>query len=74
MQMFDASKGLFHLFFSNDDDTFYTDSYIKTRLGFYLYNKLISMKYNYVYGFSGGEHTDCVLTCYDKLCCTGYAL
>lgn len=67
MQMFDASKGLFHLFFSNDDDTFYTDSYIKTRLGFYLYNKLISMKYNYVYGFSGGEHTDCVLTCYDNI-------
>lgn len=66
MQNFDSAKGLFHLLFANDDDDYYTDSYVKTNFGFYLYHSLIAMKYDYVYYFHGDDFRNCVIKPFDN--------
>ncbi len=67
MQEFDAAKGLFHLFFANDDDAFYTESYVRTNQSFYLYHRLIALKYAYVYAFSGEDYQNCMMTSMDNI-------
>lgn len=67
MQIFDSGKGLFHLLFANDDDDYYTDSYVKTNFGFYLYHSLIAMKYDYVYYFYGDDFRNCVIKPFDNV-------
>ena len=67
MQMFDAAKGLFHLFFSNDDDKFYTDSYVRTDLTFHLYDRLTAMNYEYIYALSGEGYYNCIFTSLDNI-------
>ena len=67
MQEFDASKGLFHLFFSNDEDSFYTESYIRTKLNFFLYHKLVAMRYEYIYALTGDESSGYQLLCFDNI-------
>lgn len=67
MQEFDASKGLFHLFFSNDEDSFYTESYIRTKLNFFLYYKLVAMRYEYIYALTGDESSGYHLLCFDNI-------
>ena len=67
MQEFDAAKGLFHLYFSNDDDNYYNESYIKTNQSFDLYNSLLSEKYEYVISFSGDESGNCKMITMDNI-------
>lgn len=67
VQVFDAGKGLFHLFFSNDEDKFYTPSYVKTNLTFHLYSRLTSMNYEYVYSFTGEGYHNCIFTSLDNI-------
>lgn len=72
MQLFDASKGLFHLLFVNSDDSFFTDSYVRARLNFFLYHRLVSMKYEYIYVFSGADHSGFTFTCPDNISARAY--
>lgn len=67
MQEFDATKGLFHLIFANEDDEYYTDSYIKTNFHFYLYYRLIAMKYKYVFFFFGDDFKMCRIKPFDNI-------
>lgn len=67
MQEFDATKGLFHLFFANEDDEYYTDNYIKTNFHFYLYYRLIVMKYKYVFFFFGDDFKNCGIKPFDNI-------
>lgn len=73
MQEFDASKGLIHLFFANDDDYFYTDSYVRTDQTYYLYSKLLEGRYEYVISFSGNENSGYFMTLQDNITAAAFS-
>ena len=53
---FDSEKGLFHFVFANEDDIYYSDTFIKLNMRSYLYYELRKRGYEYIY-FFGDEHT-----------------
>lgn len=67
MHEFDAAKGLFHLYFSNDDDSFFNESYIKTNQSFHLYSSLLSEKYEYIISFTGEDNSNCKMITSDNV-------
>ena len=73
MQEFDAPKGLIHLFFANDDDYFYTDSYVRTDQTYYLYSKLLEGRYEYVISFSGNENNGYFMTLQDNITAAAFS-
>ncbi len=70
--MFDAAKGLFHLFFANDEDYYYTDSYVRTDQLFHLYSKLLAERYEYMISFMGEDSSNCILTTLDNITSEAY--
>ena len=67
MLEFDSAKGLFHMFFANEDEDFYTDSYIRTDRDYYLYSTLLSRHYNYIYEFIGDDFRNCRFRALDNV-------
>lgn len=53
--------------FANEDDDYYTDSYIKTDLDYYLYSNLLAMRYDYLFSFYGESFRNCRLKPLDNI-------
>lgn len=55
--MFQSSDGLFHFVFANQEDCFFTDSYLKLKFRPYLYYCLQENEYEHIYSLYAGDNS-----------------